>query len=191
MELVRKPATASSNGGELDNTSTQTIPGNKTFTGVTKIKGRTDGTPADAGDIGEIIASGLLFTTALSNGSDTDITGSVIALTPGNWELYYSVAAVFTTGSSAGDGGSIFVKVTDASNNLVAKSSSTMFTRTPVAASMLSTQTLSKCTPLTVTANTSYKLRAQYTNNQGTNSGSIQSNPAGQGEGQFYAKRIS
>lgn len=101
MEKIRKPATSTNNGGELDNTASQTISGNKVFSGEVKMNGRTDGVAPSAGQIGQYVEWTTISTTAPA----TDIVATVgaadagqITLTAGVWDI--SASALFNTSSS-------------------------------------------------------------------------------------------
>ena len=91
-ELVRKP-TSANNGGELDSTTTQVIPGAKTFTGALTpsggIVGRTDGQAVPAGMVGEKISASLA---TISQASPVSLTwyddSGTLTLPAGNWIIY-------------------------------------------------------------------------------------------------------
>jgi hypothetical protein len=105
-ELVRKSASAT-NGGELDSSTTQVIPGAKTFSGavtisgaltpVSGIVGKTDGVAVPAGYVGQVIQVTGASTTGL-NATVSNITS--IALTPGVW-------LITASGYIGGSGGTV------------------------------------------------------------------------------------
>lgn len=96
MELTRKPASSSGNGGELDNTASQTIAGAKIFTGATTfssaltptggIVGKTDGVAIASGQIGEVYRTsytgGALTTTVAGRSAIINLPSS------GVWAIY-------------------------------------------------------------------------------------------------------
>jgi hypothetical protein len=96
VELIRKSASAT-NGGELDSSVTQVIPGAKTFSGALTpaggIVGKTDGVTVPAGYVGQVIQVTGASTTGL-NATVSNITN--ITLTPGVWLI---TAAGFIGGS--------------------------------------------------------------------------------------------
>lgn len=113
IELVRKPA-SSSNDGELDSSSAQTIAGAKTFTGALTasstlsvsgaltpsggIVGRTDGVAVPAGYIGETQTTTFDFNTLTAN---TYSTSSGINLTPGVWLIDAAGILTWATGNTS------------------------------------------------------------------------------------------
>lgn len=103
MELVRKPA-SSSNDGELDSSSAQTIAGAKTFTGALTpsggIVGRTDGAAVPEWQIGETRTASVLSATNNST-SATTLTND-LTLTAGVWRIVYFDTSYRSTTPSVG-----------------------------------------------------------------------------------------
>ena len=105
-ELVRKSASAT-NGGELDSSVTQVIPGTKTFSGTVTVSGaltassgvvgRTDGAVVPAGMIGQVI-SGVAAADAaiLVGGSNYTSVGSV-TVSAGTWLILSTVTVNITS----------------------------------------------------------------------------------------------
>ena len=195
-ELVRKPASAT-NGGELDSSITQVIPGAKTFTGAethtgvatfsggAPILGRTDGVAVPANYIGQYI-------TWVTPPGDMSLTSTVqdwpnatLILTPGVY-LVGATVDTFLVGQSVAGGNSNTVTLTDSLNNVVrllrANWHDASVTNTRVGL------TSSFSMILTVTSAQTYKLRAVLatTNNGGAGS-VINSN----GGSLLYAFRIA
>lgn len=94
-ELVRKSASAT-NGGELDSSTTQVIPGTKTFSGAVTVSGaltassgvvgRTDGATVPSGYIGQVISSTVSAVAAAASNTYGNVTS--ITLTPGVWHIH-------------------------------------------------------------------------------------------------------
>lgn len=101
-ELVRKPASAT-NGGELDSSTTQVIPGDKEYTGTIKLTGGFD-TSGNAG-IATSTEYGLVktpseITVAMDGGFNS---GSFTAKKIDDWvTIYFPVCGVSPAGASPG-----------------------------------------------------------------------------------------
>ena len=199
VDLIRKDAT-STVGGELTN-GAQTIAGAKTFTGATTfsstltpsggVVGRTNGVAVPAGQIGETITSANIVTTTLASLSDTDITNATITLTPGVWRITYQLTCQMLTASATNDGGSIYVAMTDNSNNRIARTNRSMFVRNTGAGTQTPAATcLAMDIVISLSVTTTYKLRGQRADNQGVNTATVQVN-ANQNDSVFFAVRIA
>ena len=85
-------------------TSTQTIAGDKTFTGSIRpsqtkgLTGTTTDNSADPGSIGEVIESTVYQASAVSLTTNTFVNVTSITLTPGDWDIYGS--AMFSFGAT-------------------------------------------------------------------------------------------
>jgi hypothetical protein len=162
-----------------------------TWTANQQLPGRTDGAAIASGYIGETITSTLSSTSLAAPNTDQDISGASLALPAGRWQIFYSVEYSYdTTATTAtGDGGSVFCKVTNASNTLVAKTISAAFHRTNGTNQTFYTTTLAKSVVVDISATTTYKLRGQYTDNSGTNACTFCLQ--GSDYNSFYAVRIA
>jgi len=154
------------------------------------VAGKTDGVAVTTGNIGEVITSANIVTTTL-NSSDTDITNASITLTAGVWRITYQLTCSMTTASATNDGGSIYVAMTDTGNTRIAKTNRSMFLRNVgVGVQAVGNTCLAMDIIIPLSATTTYKLRGQRADNQGTNTASIQVN-ANQNDSVFFAVRIA
>lgn len=127
---------------------------------------------------GDITATGSTY---------VDLTGSSITLVPGTWELYYSIN-VFMNWVSGSTGTTCGLRITDSSNSLVTGSESGFY-NVQTSGNDDAAMDLSKSTVLTVTTETTYKLR--IVSNQSSAAATCQNNSASSFfDALFYARRI-
>jgi hypothetical protein len=153
--------------------------------------GLTTGATIASGYVGETITSTISSTVLSASGTEQDITGASISLTPGRWQVFYSIEYSYdTTATTAtGDGGSVYLKLTKSDNTLVNKASSYAFHRTNGTNQTYYSTTLSKSVVIDVSSTTTYKLRMQYTDNAGTNACTAAA--SGSDYNSLYAVRIA
>lgn len=206
MELIRKPA-SSSNDGELDSSSAQTIAGAKTFTGALTasstlsvsgaltpsggIVGRTDGVAVPAGQIGETQTASMSNTTLTGTTVETDVTGASITLGAGIWLVSYSVSLGLSPAATVGGESTLSIYLTNGSNVKVSGLDRSLAVRSVSANSNLLIAPVSASTVLNLPASTTYKLRGQISNANGTAVAGIIYTSTSQFQGNFFAVRIA
>lgn len=131
------------------------------------IVGRTDGNAPATGMVGQRISATITTTSAIGT-SEADVTGASLALTPGSWEIFYSVTAQVTTGATASNNSDGTVKLTDSSNTLIGTSARSMRVTTVAAVTNNAILCLSAAEVVNISADTTYKLRAFRTDGAGT-----------------------
>lgn len=152
-----------------------------------QIQGRKSGSTIAAGYVGELVSATLTTTTLTT--SESDITGASISLSPGVWEIKYSVTGTAATGAATGNSCYITVVVTNSANTHIGKTERMVFAKTVAAASAESYGAMSASTVVNISSTTVYKLRGQrFDSPSGT--GSIQC-AAGIYDSTFYAIRIA
>lgn len=130
-ELVRKSASAT-NGGELDSSTTQVIPGTKTFSGAVTVSGaltassgvvgRTDGATVPSGYIGEKISatSSSFFTGPTVNNTFSDVTSLSIPLTPGVWRIdSFALCQFYVSGVNTASSYKFGSAIRDGANTII------------------------------------------------------------------------
>jgi hypothetical protein len=192
MELVRKPA-SSSNDGELDSSSAQTIAGAKTFTGALTpsggIVGRTDGVAVPAGMIGERVTWASAPGNQAMTTTMTDWTNASISLSAGVWMVYANVQCIAETGTAVSNFSSANVVITDTGNAIVQEMDQQLMCRTSAAASAFQACTLAFSFLANVNSSTTYKIRVRRIDGAGTGSATVYNQ--GTNRSQFYAVRIA
>lgn len=158
------------------------------------VLGATDGTAAAAGYIGERISATITAdTTTTVAGTEIDVTGASISVTPGRWLFYFGTAVNFNnpTGATTAPAGRI--RVTDASNN--ALTGGAWFMNPTLGAGLNQTFNASWIVPATISTTTTYKLRV--TSSVSTATGHVRFIGTDQGafsgqdnDSYFYAVRI-
>jgi hypothetical protein len=161
------------------------------------VRGSGSGTAAPAEYLGEVITpSAALITTAASAASDTTVQVSgpadaTLSLTPGVFEVCYSVTGDVTTGTAANNATRLKVWVTDVSNVSVGRSERILqITKTDTSANAAAiVSSVSNCFPTNITSNATYKLRIRRVDVAGTGAASVIV-AAGTYDSNFYAVRI-
>jgi hypothetical protein len=162
--------------------------------GVNGLKGFTDGSTATAGYLGEKIAATITAdATAAGSDTETDVTSGSIALTAGQWLIFYGGALTITNGAGVSRALAFRLRVTNSGNTYVTGSASLARTE-GVADGEAVTKWLSAVVPVNISASTTYKLR--FTGQQtGTTTITFRGADAGNftgtdNEAYFYAIRI-
>jgi hypothetical protein len=152
------------------------------------VVGDTSGTAVPSGFIGEKIEATI--TQTIPSTSEADITGASLPLTPGRWEIHYSVTAQINTGATASDASRVMVAITNASNTHIGKSERIIQAKTVAAVSNTILGCLSASCVVDISADTTYKLRSRRTDVAGTGSAVIAVS-SGNYDCVFYAVRIA
>ena len=153
---------------------------------VSQVRGRTDGSAVPAGEIGEVIRSTVMTNTTIST-SATDVTGSSLPLTPGRWQIFYSIEGEIVTGSSNSDRTLGALAVYTSGNVKLAQTDSRLAGKTPAATSLVLNGKLSGSSVVDLSAATTYKLQGTRIDLQGTGSLTVIVVP----DQAFYAVRIA
>jgi len=123
-----------------------------------RIPGITSGVAVAAGYVGETISATLTTqTTQATANTELDITGATLAMTVGQWMVYYDSLVTVNNGSTTQSCAGR-VRMTDGSNNPITISTA-LFQTTSTAGSGSAYQNVAKSFPLTVTSAQTYKLR--------------------------------
>jgi len=155
--------------------------------GARNVVGDTTGTVVPAGYIGETIEASI--TTATSTTSEADVPGASLPLTPGKWEITYSVTATVNTGATASNNSTLNVAITDSANTHVGRSERQLSVKTVAAVSNSMDASLSASAIVNISAATTYKLRCKRSDGAGTGTAFVYVS-AGNYDSIFYAKRI-
>lgn len=163
-----------------------TIPGLVSSSGLT---GSTAGTAITAGYVGEKVSATITAYTLTT--SVADVTGASISLTAGVWRIFYAVSADLTTGATSGNASEANVLITDNANTVVGTSYRGLFIKTVAAVANNTVATLCAEEIVSISATTTYKLRALRADAAGTGSGSITASGNTSHASTFYAVRIA
>jgi hypothetical protein len=130
-----------------------------TSDGLAKKRGVTDGSNACVGCIGEFlfVASGSITSSPASLDTYTDVADLSLTLTPGDWDLEYSIALAL---GNTGVTGALFggAAITDASNNVQTQSVA-MTSAVLVSSGDQVISTVTKSIRVSISSTTTYKVR--------------------------------
>lgn len=150
------------------------------------IVGDTSGSVVPVGMIGERITWAVAPSTQALTLTETDWTNAVINLTPGTWHIFANIQISYDCGATAGSFGRSEFKVTDSSNNLIQNLNKQIATR---GAFNFVSSVLASSGVVTISSNTSYKIRVLRADLTGTNAGNVLNTTTAFSE--FYAIRIA
>lgn len=134
-----------------------------TNTAGTAIRGTTTNTAACTGCVGQRIDSTSMSNTTLAT-SATDVTGSSLSLTPGAWQVFYSIEGEADTPAVSGDRTLIEVSVFTSGNVQSTDSYSRIGAKATANVINIVNARLTGTTTVNINANTTYKLRGLCTN---------------------------
>jgi hypothetical protein len=154
------------------------------------IVGRTDGTTVGSGYIGQVIEPASALVSYTLTTSEADVTNASITLTPGVWQICYSVTTEVVTGAVSGNSSYARVMVTNAANTHIGKTERILQAKATSAVANSIDASLSASCVVNISTDTTYKLRALLINSTGTGSGSLYVS-SGNYECTFYAVRIA
>ena len=174
-----------------------TFAGNLTVTGSLTpnggIVGKTDGVAVAAGYVGQTITWATPPTSTGGFTTEADWTNATITLTAGVWIVYANISLGYAITSNANsDRGSVFIKITDSSNVVVAnqyKGFPVQQTANTSAGTLVQFQTISCTFPVAISASTTYKIRAIGLVTQGTGTAYIRNEDGYRSE--FFAVRMA
>jgi len=154
------------------------------------ILGAATGAAIPALYVGEVITTASAITTTSSTTSEADVTNASITLTPGVWQIFYSVTAQYTSGATSGNSGFLMVTVTDSANTHIGKTERIVYAKTNAAASQVTYTSLAASTVVSIASSTTYKLRQKRTDSSGTGSGGVEVSSSSY-DSTFYAIRLN
>jgi hypothetical protein len=157
---------------------------------ASQVQGRTDGSAVASGYVGEVVEA-IITTTNLTT-SEADVTGAILTLSAGIWEIKYYASINVTTGVSVNNTTQAVVKITDAASNTLARTSQVLYVKNTgtggtFAADHVSTIAASKI--VNISTSSTYKLRAFRSDLSGTGSASV--NNSTSSTTAFFAVRIA
>jgi len=150
------------------------------------VVGDTSGTAVPAGYVGERITWAVAPSTQALTLTETDWTNAVINLTAGTWQIFANIQISYDCGATAGSFGRSEFKVTDSSNNLIQNLNKQIATR---GALNFVSSVLASSGVVTISSNTSYKIRVLRADLTGANTGNVLNTTTAFSE--FYAIRIA
>jgi len=127
----------------------------------TNSQGDLTGTAVSTGYVGQVIEPSSAITQTTVTTSEADVTNASIALTPGTWRIEYSASAEAVTGSSSGNIAQVLCCVTDSANTHIGNTERIMGIKTVAAVSCTAESCLHAATVVSITTNTTYKLRCK------------------------------
>jgi hypothetical protein len=154
------------------------------------VKASATGAAIPAGYQGQVITTASAIATTTATLSETDVTNASFTLTPGVWQIFYSVTANYSSGTTSGNDGFTMVTITDSANTHIGESERIIYAITRTAAANQNYSSLAASAVVNVTGSTVYKLRLKRTDNGGIGSGAVE-NVSGAYGSTFYAIRIN
>jgi hypothetical protein len=154
------------------------------------VKASATGAAIPAGYQGQVITTASAIATTTATLSETDVTNASFTLTPGVWQIFYSVTANYSSGTTSGNDGFTMVTITDSANTHIGASERIIYAITRTAAANQNYSSLAASAVVNVTGSTVYKLRLKRTDNGGIGSGAVE-NVSGAYGSTFYAIRIN
>lgn len=153
------------------------------------VLGAQTGATIAAGYVGEKVTWASAPSDYALTTTEADWTNASITLNPGVWYISAQISMLATTGATAGNDVECRVKLTDSANNVVNNQWRTKRVKTPAAAAALNTDIMSFSTTVSISSQTTYKIRFQRQDNNGTNGCTAYYQAANYSD--FYAIRLN
>lgn len=168
---------------------------NLTNSGITGLTGTaaTNAVASGSAKIGETIT----WTTAPSSPGQsltttfTDWTNATFTLTAGVWKIIGSILLEYDTGTTAGNAGYAFARITNSSGTLIDNCSEGIYIRTVAASSAQIVAPVFLTTIQNISSSTTYKIQVKRADSSGTGTGLVLYNPGNDLYSKFYAIRIA
>jgi hypothetical protein len=154
------------------------------------VKASATGAAIPAGYQGQVITTASAIATTASTTSEADVTNASITLTPGVWQIFSSVTAQYTSGTTSGNSGFLMVTVTDSANTHIGNTERIVYANTRATGSISNYTSLAASTVVSIASNTTYKLRQKRTDSSGTGSGGVEVSSSNY-DSTFYAIRLN
>lgn len=133
----------------------------------------------------QIVRATAFATTTIAT-SLTDVSGGILALPRGIWQVFYAVTGEVETGATSANNTLLQVYMYQSDNVLVDHTESRLYAKTVAGVSNFIQAMMTGSTVVTVRTNQSYKLRGIVTNGAGTGAVRVLEAPTAG----FYAVRL-
>ncbi len=150
--------------------------------------GRTSGVAISSGTVGETVSAGLSPLTTITT-TEADVSGASLTLSPGVWQIYYSVSMNSQTAASSGCQVFGGVVITDSSNTEIGGSYRSLYVVTRSNAVVDNISALATSTVVNISSSATYKLRAKRIDSGCTGAATITN--SNQNKSSFFAVRIA
>ncbi len=157
------------------------------FVSSNGLKGRTNGVAVPTSYVGQVIQGSTIASSTTLTTSLADI--ATLALTPGVWQVFWSINVSASCSSAANDQTQVQVFFTNAANTAVKNPSRMLITKSVGSASILLASQMSDSAVINISTSDTHKIRAIRQDDQGTGTGYIYNSATGGSS--IYAVRIA